>query len=290
MNILVTGASGQLGSAFRKISKGYDENCFFTSRTGDGNISALDVADAEAVIDFVKTHNVDVIINCAGYTDVNRAESERDAAVLLNVTAPEILAAAAKETGALLIHFSTDYVYDGESNTPYQETSQTAPLNFYGKTKLDGDKAVVASGCRYMIFRISWMYSIYGKNFFKTIERKTSEQPSINVVSDQIGTPTYANDLADAIFWIITNGLLDKTGIYNYSNEGVCSWYDFAHAIGRKCGNLCEVRPCSSADFPSPVSRPKYSVLDKSLFKKTFGYEIPHWEDSLELCVREYCQ
>ncbi len=290
MNILVTGASGQLGSAFRKISKGYDENCFFTSRTGDGSISALDVADAEAVIDFVKAHNVDIIINCAGYTDVNRAESERDAAVLLNVTAPEILAAAAKETGALLIHFSTDYVYDGESNTPYQETSQTAPLNFYGKTKLDGDKAVVASGCRYMIFRISWMYSVYGKDFFKTIERKTSELPSINVVSDQIGTPTYANDLADAIFWIITNGLLDKTGIYNYSNEGVCSWYDFAHAIDRKCGNLCEVRPCSSADFPSPVSRPKYSVLDKSLFKKTFGYEIPHWEDSLELCVREYCQ
>ncbi len=290
MNILVTGAFGQLGSAFRKISKGYDEDCFFTSRTGDGEISALDVTDASAVMDFVKEHSIDVIVNCAGYTDVNRAESEKEEASLLNAVVPGILAAAAKETDALLIHFSTDYVYDGESNTPYRENSPAGPLNCYGQTKLDGDMTIAASGCRYMIFRISWMYSIYGKNFFKTIDAKTSEQPCINVVSDQVGTPTYANDLADAVLWIITSGQTDKTGIYNYSNEGVCSWYDFAHAINRKCGNLCEVRPCSSEDFPSPVRRPKYSVLDKSLFKETFGYEIPHWEDSLELCVREYCQ
>ncbi len=288
MNILVTGASGQLGSTFREIAGEYDNKCIFSSRREGDGIAALDITDFSAVRKCLKDNAVDIIINCAGYTDVNRAESERDEARLLNAEAPAVLAAAAKETGALLIHFSTDYVYDGNSNMPYRENDGTGPLNHYAVTKLEGDKAVVASGCRYMIFRTSWMYSAYGRNFFKTIKSKASGMPSISVVIDQIGTPTYANDLANAIFMIIADGQLDKTGIYNYSNEGVCSWYDFARAINKGFGYSCDVRPCFAKDFPSPVQRPAYSVLDKSHFKYTFGYEVPYWEDSLAVCIEDY--
>ncbi len=290
MNILITGACGQLGRTFRDLSSGYDHNCLFTDVAEGDGVSALDAADAEAVMDFVRGSRVDVIVNCAGYTDVNRAESEEGKAHRINVDAPAALAAAAKETGAVLIHISTDYVFDGEANTPYRETDEPNPLGVYARTKYEGEKAVRESGCRHIIMRTAWLYSCYGKNFFRTIEGRAAESPSLNVVMDQVGTPTYAYDLAQAVFMIIDDGKLDLTGTYHYSNEGVCSWYDFAKAINRGFGYLCDVRPCRTEDYPSPVRRPAYSVLDKSLFRRTFGYEVPHWEDSLQLCINEYNQ
>ncbi len=288
MNILITGASGQLGRTLSDISAGYDHKCFFTDVLPGEGVLHLDVTEESEVLEFMRTHAVDVVINCAGYTDVNKAESDEEKARLLNVHAPEVLASSAAKTGAVLIHISTDYVYDGQASTPYRETDSAGPLNIYAKTKLEGDMAVAGSGCRYLIFRTAWLYSCYGRNFFKTIEDKASKTPGIKVVFDQVGAPTYAYDLALAIFCIIDDGRLDNCGIYHFSDEGVCSWYDFAKAIVRGFGYTCNVQPCRSDEFPSPVRRPAYSVLDKSLFKKTFGYEVPHWEDSLELCIKEY--
>ncbi len=288
MNILITGAGGQLGRTLKDVSAGYGHECIFTDLIGGEDIFSLDVTDADAVVRFMDLHGVEAVINCAGYTDVNRAESDEEKARLINAEAAGILAAAAKENDAVLIHISTDYVFDGKANTPYAEKDEPSPLSAYGRTKLEGEKAVTESGCRYIILRTAWLYSPYGKNFFKTIEAKASDCPSLNVVIDQVGTPTYAYDLARAIFRIIDEDKLDNVGIYHYSNEGVCSWYDFARAINRGFGYLCDVRPCRSSDFPSPVERPSYSVLDKSLFKRTFGCEIPHWEDSLNLCILEY--
>ncbi len=288
MKILITGAGGQLGRILRDISVEFDHECIFTDVVGAGDVVALDVTDADAVMDMMKTHDVDVVVNCAGYTDVDKAESEEEKAYMINAAAPGILAAAAKETGAVMIHISTDYVFGGEANTPYAETDEPSPLGVYGRTKLEGEKAVAESGCGYIILRTAWLYSRYGKNFFKTIEAKAADCPSLNVVVDQVGAPTYACDLARAIFMIIDDGKLGNTGVYHYSDEGICSWYDFAKAINREFGYLCDVRPCRSADYPSPVKRPAYSALDKSLFKKTFGYEIPHWEDSLNMCVRDF--
>lgn len=290
MNILVIGANGQLGRTIRDASRTSENRFVFTDvASGDGVIS-LDASDPSEVMDVVAANGVDVIINCAGYTDVNKAETDEDMARKLNVGLAAVLAAAAKEAGAVLIHISTDYVFDGRSSVPYVETDAPAPLGAYARTKLEGEKAVIDSGCRYIIIRTAWMYSCYGNNFFKTMESLTSSKPSVNVVMDQVGTPTYAPDLADAIVYIIDNDMLDCQGIYNYSNEGVCSWYDFAKAICRGFGYMCDVNPCRSADFPSPVQRPSYSVLDKTLFKKTFSYEIPHWEDSLQLAVIEYSE
>ena len=288
MNILVTGACGQLGLTLRDLSSGYDHKCVFTDVAADGNVIALDVTDADAVREAVAGNEIDVIINCAGYTDVNRAEDDEAKALLINSEAPAILAGAARENDAVLIHISTDYVFDGNANTPYPEDAPKGPLGVYARTKLDGEQAVTASGCRHIILRTSWMYSCYGKNFFKTIVEKTAGLPSISVVNDQTGTPTYAYDLASAIFLIIDDGKLDRTGVYNYSDEGVCSWYDFAKAINRGLGHMCDVRPCATSDFPSNVRRPAYSVLDKTRFKETFGYEVPHWQDSLDICIAEY--
>lgn len=288
MNILVVGANGQLGRTFMDLSRGYDFGFIFTDVIGGDGVVELDALDADAVRDVMKKHDVDVIINCAGYTDVNKAEDEEDRARKLNVELPSVLAAAAKKAGAVLVHISTDYVFDGNSSVPYREEDTPVPIGAYARTKYEGEVAVQASGCRYIIIRAAWLYSCYGKNFFKTMEALTSERPSVNVVIDQVGTPTYAVDLADAILYIIDNEMIDKTGLYHYTNEGVCSWYDFAKSINRKFGYLCNVTPCHTDDFPSKVVRPSYSVLDKSLFKRTFGMDIPHWEDSLELAVAEY--
>lgn len=290
MNILITGANGQLGRALRDASRTSENTFIFTDVVADGDVVALDASDSAAVTDIVRANDVDVIINCAGYTDVSKAEDEEDMARKLNADLPAVLACAAKAAGAVLIHISTDYVFDGRSSVPYVETDTPAPLGAYARTKMEGEKAVTGSGCRYIIIRTAWLYSCYGKNFFKTMESLTSSRPSVNVVMDQVGTPTYAPDLADAILHVIEDDKLDCTGIYNYSNEGVCSWYDFARAICRGFGYLCDVNPCRTSDFPSPVQRPSYSVLDKALFKKTFGCEIPHWEDSLEIALSEYAE
>lgn len=288
MNILVTGACGQLGLTLRGLSSGYDHKCVFTDVAAGEDVVYLDVTDPKAVREAVAGNEIDVIINCAGYTDVNRAEDEEDKARLINAVAPAVLAGAARENGAVLIHISTDYVFDGNANTPYPEDAPKYPLGAYARTKLEGEQAVLASGCRYIILRTAWMYSCYGKNFFRTIVEKTADLPSISVVNDQTGTPTYAYDLASAIFLMIDDGKLDRTGVYNYSDEGVCSWYDFAKAINRGMGHICDVRPCGTSGFPSKVRRPAYSVLDKTKFKETFGYEVPHWQDSLDLCIAEY--
>ncbi len=288
MNILITGAGGQLGCALRKISAGYDHNCIFTDVVEGENMIALDATDSEAVRTLMKKHDVDVIVNCAGYTDVGRAEDDLEKARIINAELPAVLASAAKGAEAVMIHISTDYVFDGKANTPYRETDATGPQGVYARTKLEGELAVSGSGCRHIILRTAWMYSCFGKNFFRTVEKKASESAAMSVVCDQAGTPTYAIDLAQAIFWIIDDGKLNHTGIYHYSNEGVCSWYDFAKAINRGLGYTCDIRPCRTDEYPSKVSRPAYSVLDKSLFKETFGYDIPHWEDSLLLCINEF--
>ena len=290
MNILVTGASGQLGRSLQDVSGGYDFNFVFTDVTAGDGVVELDATDAAAVDTIMRENKIDVVINCAGYTDVNKAEDEEDKAYVLNAGLPGILAAAAKEADALLMHISTDYIFDGKSSVPYREDDEPGPLGAYARTKLEGEKAVKQSGCRYMIFRTAWMYSSYGNNFMRTMESLTADRPYVNVVIDQTGTPTYAGDLAQAIMQIIENDMLDRVGTYNYTNEGVCTWYDFAKAVNRICGYTCDVRPCRSEDYPSKVTRPSYSVLDKSLFKKTFETEILHWEDVLEVAINEYLE
>ena len=287
MNILITGCMGQLGRSLRRSLLNGDHECIYTDvRSGDGVI-ALDITDPAAVRAILEERAVDVIINCAAYTNVNKAESEEDIAYRINAEAPGILASAAREAGAVLMHVSTDYVFDGKGYKPYTEDMPVAPLSAYGRTKLAGEQAVEASGCRYMIFRTAWLYSIYGGNFVQTMLDKTASLPEVKVVSDQVGTPTFAQDLADAIVAIIDGGMLDRTGTYHFTDEGVCSWYDLAKEVCDISGHLCHVVPCRSSDYPTPVERPHYSVLDKTEFKETFGIEIPHWKDSLHVCIRQ---
>ncbi len=288
MNILITGANGQLGRTFRDVSGSYGHKYIFTSYTASEDTVALDITDKGAVMEMMTVNDIDVVINCAGYTDVAGAETEVEEAWRLNVEGPLVLACAAKDRNAVLVHFSSDYVFDGEADRPYLEHDEPRPLSVYGKTKLEGDKAVMDSGCGYLIFRTSWLYSCHGKNFFKTILAKASSQPFISVVDDQIGTPTYAIDLADAVLRVIADGKHDRYGIYNYSNEGVSSWHGFASAINDKAGCGCDVRPCRTSDYPSKVSRPAYSVLDKGAFRETFGYDVPQWKDSLDACMNEF--
>lgn len=285
MKILVTGCLGQLGSEIARISRDSGHTFIYTSRNGGQGLVALDMTDTTAVERIVVESGVDVIINCAAYTDVGRAEDEEDVAYRINAEAVRVLAEAAAKAGALLMHISTDYVFDGKTAWPYREDDPVSPLGAYARTKAAGEQAVMASGCRYMIFRTSWLYGACGGNFVKTMIDKTASMPVVNVVCDQIGTPTFAGDLADAIFSILESGRLDCTGIYHFSNEGVCSWYDFAKEICDITGHLSEVRPCMTSDYPSKVRRPYCSVLDKSLIKKTFGIEIPHWKDSLVFCI-----
>lgn len=277
---------GQLGHAVRKLSSGSEHEYVFTDINDSEGVSRLDITDKEAVRGMVD--GADVIVNCAAYTDVNGAEGNEAFAMKVNAEAAGILAEAAREAGALLMHVSTDYVFDGKGNVPYDEDAQPSPVNAYGRTKLEGEKAIAASGCRYMIFRTSWLYSDVGKNFYLTMNRLTAEKPELKVVMDQAGTPTNAYDLAFLICHIIETDMLDKTGVYNYSNDGVCSWYDFAREINNMLGHTCRVEPCRTDEFPSPAQRPQYSVLDKSKVKRTFGVEVPHWRESLQLLIDEH--
>ena len=285
MNILVTGASGQLGLSVRDAANCSDNNFIFSDIRAEGDAIPLDITDAFAVGKMLKDHGISAIVNCAAYTDVNRAESEPDIADMVNCKAAGVLAEAASEAGALLVHISTDYVFAGDSCRPYTEADETSPLGVYGRTKLAGEKAIEASGCRYLILRTSWLYSNYGENFYKTMVDLTASRPVVKVVSDQTGTPTWASDLAEAIVAILDGNLSFESGVYHYSNEGVCSWYDFAKEICAGVGHLCDVMPCRSEDYPSPVRRPHFSVLDKTRFKDTFGIEIPHWRESLLSCI-----
>ena len=279
--ILVTGANGQLGSEMRRLGAISPNNYIFT------DIAELDITDQNAVAKFVATNGVNVIINCAAYTNVDKAENEPALAELINATAVANLATAAKSVDATLIHISTDYVFGMDGNTPRTEDMPTSPLGVYGRTKLAGEQAIAAVGCKYLIFRTAWHYSEFGTNFLKTILRLTAERPTLNVVFDQVGTPTYAGDLAVLIFSIIEYDTYEgNEGIYHFSNEGVCSWYDFATEIALAAGHTeCKITPCRSNEFPSKVTRPAYSVLDKSKVKRTFDVEIPYWRDSMTHCI-----
>lgn len=282
MNILVTGADGQLGREMRIAAAASVDRYLFTGR------AELDITDAAAVERTVRREEIGAVVNCAAYTDVERAEREREAAELLNARAVEHLARAVKAVDGVLVHISTDYVFGGsDCNTPCREDRTGTPTGVYGLTKLHGEQAVARVGCRSVIIRTAWLYSEFGKNFLKTMLRLTASRPNLDVVFDQCGTPTYALDLARAIFDIVENRrFAGREGIYHYSNEGVCSWYDFAQMIARLAGRTgCDIRPCHSDEFPSPVRRPAYSVLDKTKFKRTFGCRIPYWTDSLQECI-----
>ncbi|MBO4742068.1 MAG: dTDP-4-dehydrorhamnose reductase [Bacteroidales bacterium] len=283
MNILVTGANGQLGSEIRLLAAGSADRFVFT------DVEELDITDRETVLNFVKQEKIDVLINCAAYTNVDAAEDNPGLAELLNATAVGYLAEAMACVGGLLVHISTDYVFGKEVyNTPCTEEMKGTPTGVYGLTKLHGEQAVMASGCRYVIIRTAWLYSEFGRNFVKTMLGLTEARPEVRVVFDQVGTPTYALDLAMAILQIIPSAVAspELCGIYNYSNEGVCSWYDFAYEIARLSGHFSsKVLPCHSVEFVSKVHRPAYSVLDKTKIKQTFGIAVPHWTDSLRECL-----
>ena len=285
MNILITGANGQLGHEMQRVAKESNDNYIFTD-VAEG-YENLDITDLESIRKMVKANNIEIIVNCAAYTNVDRAESDFDTANLINNTAAGNLATAMKEVEGTLIHVSTDYVFQGDRNIPCREDWPTNPLGVYGKTKLAGEKAIEATGCQHIILRTAWLYSQWGKNFVKTMQSLTASKDSLKVVFDQVGTPTFAGDLADAIAHIINTRQLDKTGIYHFSNEGVCSWFDFAKIICELSGNTCDIQPCYSEEFPSPVKRPHFSVLDKSKLKSTFGIRVPYWTDSLKKCIKQ---
>ena len=282
MNILVTGANGQLGCEMRRLGAVSPNNYIFT------DVAELDITNADAVMCVAKHYAIDAIVNCAAYTNVDKAESDEATAELINATAVANLAAAMKEVGGTLFHVSTDYVFGSEGNTPRTEDMPLNPLGVYGRTKLHGEQAILESGCKALIFRTAWLYSEFGNNFLKTMLRLTAEKEQLNVVFDQVGTPTYAGDLALAIFSIIEAGVYEgNEGIYHFSNEGVCSWYDFAVEIAVAAGHTgCRINPCHSSEFPSPVTRPPYSVLDKTKIKNTFDIDIPHWRESMEYCIK----
>lgn len=281
-DILVTGADGQLGRELRRLGAVSPNRYVFT------DVSQLDITDPAAVEEAVRRERAEVIVNCAAYTNVERAEEEPEAADRINHLAVANLAAAARRNDALLVHISTDYVFDGQGSAPLSEEMPTAPLGVYGRTKRAGEEAVLRSGCRYLIFRTAWLYSAHGNNFLKTMLRLTAEREELKVVFDQTGTPTYAGDLALAIFSIVESGrFAGNEGIYHFSDEGVCSWYDFAVEIAREAGrDTCRIEPCRTDEYPSKVRRPAYSVLDKTKIKRTFGIEIPHWRESMTYCIR----
>lgn len=283
--ILVTGADGQLGREMQIASRSSRNRFIFTDIAGE--YERLDITDPQAIADIVRENHVNVIVNCAAYTNVDKAETDPETANLLNNIAAGNLADAMKAVNGTLIHISTDYVFQGDRNIPCREDWPTEPLGVYGKTKLAGEKSIEATGCASIIIRTAWLYSPFGKNFVKTMRDLTSSRESLKVVFDQVGTPTYAGDLAETICSIIETGQMDKTGIYHFSNEGVCSWFDFAKAICEMSGNTCDIRPCHSDEFPSPVARPHFSVLDKTKIKQTFGIRIPYWTDSLKRCIEE---
>lgn len=284
MNILVTGANGQLGNEMRIVSRNSQDHYIFT------DVAELDITNAMAVEKMVNDNDIKAIINCAAYTNVDKAEDDYDFAELLNATAVKHLAQAIKKNDGILIHVSTDYVFGGtKNNTPCSEDEPANPTGVYGITKLHGEQSIIETGCKHLIIRTAWLYSEFGKNFVKTMLNLTATKPNLNVVFDQVGSPTYAYDLAQAIFNIVENRKYEgQEGIYHYSNEGVCSWYDFTKMIAEYAGHTdCDIQPCHSDEFPSKVVRPSYSVLDKTKIKKTFDIHIPYWTDSLKRCLAE---
>lgn len=314
MNILVTGANGQLGNELRIVEKGSQDKYIFTdvSEASDESINMLrklagedvrtdtvrlDITDLEAVRKMVSEQEVQVIVNCAAYTNVDKAEENFDLAELLNAKAVENLTVAMREVDGLLVHISTDYVFGAEPyNKPCTEEQQGTPTGVYGQTKLHGEQAIIRIGCKHVIIRTAWLYSEFGKNFVKTMLSLTTTKPQLKVVFDQVGTPTYAYDLAQAIMVVLDDfkdaiihdvaSNYEKTGIYHFSNEGVTSWYDFTKLIAELAGNTaCNIQPCHSDEFPSPVKRPAYSVLDKTKIKEVFGIKVPYWTDSLKKCL-----
>ena len=300
-NILVTGANGQLGNEMRLVSRRSSDTFFFTDVVEAEGVETtiLDITRIEDVRHFVKANNIGCIVNCAAYTNVDKAESDEAFCEVLNADAPRNLAEVMKEAGGLLIHISTDYVFGGNmNNTPCREDEPTNPTGAYGRTKLHGEQYITASGCDYVIIRTAWLYSEFGKNFVKTMLNLTATKPELKVVFDQTGTPTYALDLAEAVMTILDDysnshmegAPYEKSGIYHFSNEGVCSWYDFTKHIAEYSGNTsCDIHPCRSDEFPSPVKRPAYSVLDKAKIKRTYKINIPYWEKSLNICLSNLC-
>lgn len=307
MNILVTGANGQLGNEMRIVTKGSKDNYIFTDvmdaseesmamlqKLGGESISTetirLDITNLDTIRKMVLEKGIKAIVNCAAWTNVDGAEDPEkfNLVELLNAKAPENLAIAMKEVGGLFVHVSTDYVFGGDPyNTPCKEDQKGTPTGVYGLTKLHGEQNIQATRVNYLIFRTAWLYSEFGKNFVKTMMNLTATKPQLKVVFDQVGTPTYAYDLASAIFGIIDSHIFEgNSGVYHYSNEGVCSWFDFTKMIAEYAGNTeCDIQPCHSNEFPSPVKRPAFSVLDKTKVKGTFGIEVPYWTDSLHKCM-----
>lgn len=279
MNILITGCNGQLGNEMQLLEKENPQHHYFNT-----DVAQLDITNPEAIEEFVSNNAIDIIVNCAAFTAVDKAESSQELCHLLNAKAPEYLAAAVAKRGGYLVQVSTDYVFDGTNHTPYTEDEATCPNSVYGSTKLEGEKLAMAACANTMIIRTAWLYSTFGNNFVKTMIRLGQEKPELGVIFDQIGTPTYAGDLAAAIMAAINHGIVP--GIYHFSNEGVISWYDFTKAIHRIAGiTSCHVKPLHTAEYPTPAARPHYSVLDKTKIKQTYGIEIPYWEESLEKCV-----
>lgn len=302
MNILVTGANGQLGNEMRILAAGSAERFIFTDvneaseeqidilhrlagEDVDVSTTHLDITDIDAVRAMVTGFGIDAIVNCAAFTNVDAAEDNYDLAELLNASAPENLAIVMKECDGLLVHISTDYVFGTEPyNVPCREDQKGTPTGVYGLTKLHGEQKIIASGCRHFIIRTAWLYSEFGKNFVKTMLNLTSSKPSLKVVFDQVGTPTYARDLAGVVMTVLYSNCVG--GVFHYSNEGVCSWYDFTKMIASYSGQTgCDIQPCHSDEFPSKVHRPAYSVLDKTKVKSTFGITVPYWTDSLKICL-----
>lgn len=281
MNILITGCNGQLGNEIQLLQKDYPQHQWYNT-----DVQELDISDQLAIDKFVTEHEIDGIVNCAGYTAVDKAEDNKELCAVLNTKAPAYLASAVNKRGGWMIHISTDYVFDGTKYTPYVETDQPCPNSVYGTTKLAGEAEVTKACEKSMIIRTAWMYSTFGNNFVKTMIRLGKERPELGVIFDQIGTPTYARDLAIVIMTVISKGI--QPGIYHFSDEGVISWYDFTKAIHRLAGiTTCRVRPLHTAEYPTPASRPHFSVLDKAKIKKVYGIEIPYWEESLKDCIEK---
>ena len=279
MNILVTGYNGQLGNEIQLLEKEYPQHTYFNT-----DVAELDITNQLAVNDFINRHAIDGVINCAAYTAVDKAEGDKELCTTLNTVAPSYLAAAIDKRGGWIIHVSTDYVFDGTHHTPYVETDTPSPDSVYGSTKLAGELGVSKFCKKHMIIRTAWLYSAFGNNFVKTMIRLGKEKTELGVIFDQIGTPTYARDLAVTIMTAVDKGI--ETGVYHYSNEGVISWYDFTKAIHRIAGiKDCKVRPLHTSEYPTAANRPAYSVLDKTKIKQTYGIEIPYWEDSLKECI-----
>ena len=281
MNILITGCNGQLGNEMQLLEKTDNANTYFNT-----DVAELDITDVEAINEFVEQHQIDGIVNCAAYTAVDKAEANQDICQLLNAEAPAYLASAIEKRGGWMIQISTDYVFDGTNHTPYKEDEDTCPNSVYGRTKLVGEFNVLKLCSRSMVIRTAWLYSTFGSNFVKTMIRLGREKTQLGVIFDQIGTPTYARDLARTIMTIIGKGI--KPGIYHFTNEGVTSWYDFTLAIHRLAGiSQCKVRPLHTSEYPTAATRPPYSVLDKTKIKETYNIEIPHWESSLKECIEQ---